>query len=315
MRLDKWLAETEAELSRSRIQKLIELGMVTVDGRARPASYRVADGQEVQWTQPVPVPTKMEPDPSVPFDIVYEDTTLAVIDKPAGVVVHPAAGHARGTLVQGLMARLDSLSGLGGEGRPGLVHRLDKDTSGLLVIAKTDFAHQNLQEQLQKRSLQRIYRALIWGHLREEVGEIDAPLDRDPRDRKKRAVVEGGRPARTRFRLLKVLNGASELEITLDTGRTHQIRVHMAYRGHPVLADPMYGGGERCLKGAAPEFRLALKKALSQLGRQALHAHRLEFFHPHHGEVLRFTSPLPPEMVKAIEGLQPESWGDDERGG
>jgi 23S rRNA pseudouridine1911/1915/1917 synthase len=290
-------------LSRSRAQRLIEQGQVTVEGRRRPASYALRGGQVVRWTVPPPQPTALVPDRSVDFELVYEDDDLAVVDKPAGLVVHPAPGHATGTLVQGLMARLTTLSDVGGRARPGLVHRLDKDTSGLLVVAKRDDVHQALQDQLRRREMKREYRALCWGRLEPGEGRIELPLDRHPRDRKRRAVRPTGRLAVTDYETLERFAGASLLAVRLLTGRTHQIRVHLAHVGHPVLGDTVYGGGASRLRGAAPEHRPALQRALAALGRQALHAGRLAFTHPASGEVLIFSSPLPADFVAARDLL------------
>ena len=311
-RLDLWLVQADGTLSRTRAQKLISQGRVRVDGKVRPARYRLRTGEKVEWEQPEASPTVMRAQAEVDFTIVYEDEVLAVIDKPAGLVVHPAPGHAGGTLVNGLLARLDGLSEVGGVQRPGLVHRLDKDTSGLLVVAKNDAAHHALSLQLQDRSLHRVYRAICWGRPEPPEGEIEAPLDRHPTDRKRRAVVASGREASTRYWTEEALEGAAHLRLQLSTGRTHQIRVHLAHIGHPVLADELYGGGQRRLKGADPRHRPALKAALNALARQALHAAELAFRHPRDGELLRFSSPLPADFQAALRCL--ESTGPGGRG-
>jgi 23S rRNA pseudouridine1911/1915/1917 synthase len=303
-RLDKWLAEHDSELSRSRIQRLIQDGLIQVDGRERLSSHKLRGGELVEWEVPPPEETSIEPDASVPFDIVFEDEDLAVVAKPAGIVVHPAPGHRQGTLVNGLMARLTSLSSVGGRARPGLVHRLDRDTSGLLMVAKNDAAHTALSDQLRDRSLGRVYRAICWGCPNPESGVIELPLDRHPTDRKRRAVREDGRSARTDYRLLTRLLGASSVELRLHTGRTHQIRVHLAYRGHPVLGDEMYGGGAARLRGAAPDRRPALQKALKCLeNRFALHAEELHLLHPRSGEQMSFHMPSPPALQAAAAAL------------
>lgn len=305
-RLDRWLSDQVEGLSRSRVQKLIEAGEVTVDGEARPGRHRLSTGERIQLVVPAAEPVEgLEPDSSVPFEIVYEDPHLAVVDKPAGVVVHPAPGHRRGTLVQGLMARLDALSGVGGRLRPGIVHRLDRETSGLLVVARNDAAHRSLQAQLQDRSLGRTYQAIVWGQPDPPGGTLDFPLDRHPRQRERRAVVEGGRPARTHYGTLETRPGATLLELRLESGRTHQIRVHLAHVGHPVLGDPLYWGDARRLKGAHPDHRPALQRALGELGRQALHACRLRLVHPATGEQMEFASPLPPDIRAALDQLAP----------
>lgn len=305
-RLDKWLSEHDDELSRSRIQRLIQDGMIQVDGRLRPSSHRLHGGELIEWEIPPPEETTIEPDATVPFDIVYEDEDLAVILKPAGIVVHPGPGHRQGTLVNGLLARLNTLSSVGGRARPGLVHRLDRETSGLLLVAKNDAAHVALSDQLRDRSLGRVYRALCWGCPALQAGTIEAALDRHPTDRKRRAVRPDGRPARTDYRLLTRLTGAASLELRLHTGRTHQIRVHLAHLGHPVLGDELYGGGASRLRGAAPEHRLAITRALKCLGaRLALHAEELHLLHPRSREELTFRAPPPPAMDQAAAALAP----------
>ena len=299
-RLDRWLADQPLGLSRSRLQRLIDEGSVHVDGRSRPARTRLKAGQTVRVVVPAARPVEVVPDADVPFDIVYEDEQLAVIDKPAGVVVHPAPGHREKTLVHGLLARLDALSGVGGRARPGLVHRLDRDTSGLMVVAKTDAAHHSLADQLRDRTLGRIYRAIVWGVPDPPKGRIDLALDRDPRVRERRRVVEtGGRRAITDFRVELRVEGASLLRLRLKTGRTHQIRVHLAHRGHSVLGDELYGGGERRLAGAHPAHRPRLRAALIRAGRQALHACELSLAHPITGEPMRWQSLLPQELAGA----------------
>jgi 23S rRNA pseudouridine1911/1915/1917 synthase len=304
-RLDRWLAVSDPQASRSQLQRWIDQGLVTVDGRARAASYRLRGGEVVDWTQPLPVLPDFQPQLDVALRLVYQDDDLAVIDKPAGVVVHPAPGHARGTLVQGLLARLDHLSGVGGVLRPGLVHRLDKDTSGLLVVAKNDRAHQSLQEQLRARTLARTYRAICWGVPRQPQGSIDVSIGRHPHDRKRQAVREDGRAASTSYCVDVVLRGAALLTVQLRTGRTHQIRVHLMHLGHPVLADDVYGGGAGRLRGAAPEHRLALKAALAAIGRQALHASRLQLVHPRTGQPMEFAAALPEDFEAALRLLLP----------
>lgn len=307
-RLDRWISTHASDLSRSRIQKLIDADLVEVNGRPRSANYRIRSGDVLRWQVPPPSEVSLEPDPSVPFRIVHEDEEIAIVDKPAGVVVHPATGHRQGTLVHGLMARLSSLSGVGGRARPGIVHRLDADTSGLLAVAKTDRAHHSLQNQLRERTLGRTYAAICWGRLREIEGVIDAPLDRDPRERRRRAVVEGGRPARTHWWVEERGEGATRLRLQLETGRTHQIRVHLLHVGHPVLGDALYHGDRRRMGGASPQHRPRLARALAALRRQALHAEALDLVHPATGEKLHFQSPWPEDMLRAWALLRsPES--------
>jgi 23S rRNA pseudouridine1911/1915/1917 synthase len=293
-RLDVWLTR-ERGITRHAAQTMIAAGLVSVNGRLAKASQRIRPRDEVKVMVAVrpsaPTAYPEGPDPSLsPLDIhikiVYEDEWLAVVDKPAGLVVHPAAGHRGDTLVDALLARGTTWSLLGGAERAGIVHRLDRDTSGLLVVAKTEAAHRSLAEQLRKRTLGRTYWALVHGGFREDSGTIEAPIGRDPRDRKKMAVVDGGRDAVTDFRVLERLGDTSVLEVTLRTGRTHQIRVHLAYIGHPVAGDAVYGRAER------------------RLGRPALHATRLSFAHPGDGATRVYHSPMPPELLAFRDNLR-----------
>jgi 23S rRNA pseudouridine1911/1915/1917 synthase len=303
-RLDRWLQACDLGPSRSQWQRLIDEGSVLVNGEPRPSRHRLHEGDEVAFTIPEPEPTEIEPDPEVRFEFLHVDEDIAVIDKPAGLVVHPAPGHRTGTLVNGLLARLETLSGVGGKARPGIVHRLDKDTSGVLVVARNDRAHQALSAQLEDRSLVRIYRAICFGTPTPPAARIDLPLDRDPRDRKRRAVVRGGRPAITDYKVESVGLGASLLRLRLRTGRTHQIRVHLAQRGHPVLGDELYGGGEKRVEGAHPGHRARLREAIRLIGRQALHAWELRLVHPSTGQEMRFRSPVPDDLRAAWELLR-----------
>jgi 23S rRNA pseudouridine1911/1915/1917 synthase len=305
-RLDRWLQASDLGPSRSQWQRLIEDGAVQVNGEPRPSRHRLHAGDEVTFEIPEPEPTEIEADPGVEFELLHVDDDIAVIDKPAGLVVHPAPGHRTGTLVNGLLARLDSLSGVGGKARPGLVHRLDKDTSGVLVVARNDRAHRALSAQLEDRSLVRIYRAICFGLPSPPAARIELPLDRDPRDRKRRAVVRDGRPAITDYKIESPGNGASLLRLRLRTGRTHQIRVHLAHRGHPVLGDSLYGGGENRVEGAHPGHRQSLRAAIKALGRQALHAWELRLLHPATGQEMRFQSPVPDDFREAWTHLRPE---------
>ena len=277
------------ELTRSRVRKLIDDGLVTVDGRLpSKAGLKLEAGQRVQVTLPPPERTALEPE-AIPLRIVYEDDDLLVIDKPAGLAVHPSAGHSSGTLVNAVLAHCPGLSGIGGEGRPGIVHRLDKDTSGLIIVAKNDRAHLSLARQLKERQVEKTYVALVEGRLRPPEGVIEAPVGRSPRDRKKMAVVAHGRESRTRYRVLREVDGRSLLEVRPETGRTHQIRVHLASIGHPVAGDPLYGG-----RGARP----------TSLQRQFLHAQRLAFTHPRTGERLELEAPLADDLAAALAELE-----------
>ena len=274
-RLDVLLAE-QADITRSRAAALIREGRATVSGAlATKTGHAVRAGELVAVEIPDPAPARAEAQ-DIEIGVLYQDADLAVVLKPSGMVAHPAAGNPDGTLVNALLSKLDSLSGIGGEMRPGLVHRIDRDTSGLLLIAKNDRAHVFLSEQIAAHSVERAYWAIVEGGMKKDEGFIDAPIGRHPVDRKKMAIVPGGRPARTNWRVAEALRGASLLECQLATGRTHQIRVHMASVGHPVLGDATYG---------CKNPRFAVK------GGQLLHAYRLGFVHPTTGKHMLFTAP------------------------
>jgi len=309
-RLDRVLAAHLAELSRSRLKALIEAGAVTVDGRTiRDPSYRVKSGAAIVVDVPPPEPAKPAPE-SIPLNVVYEDADIIVIDKPKGLVVHPAAGNWTGTLVNALIAHCgDSLSGVGGERRPGIVHRLDKDTTGLMVVAKNDQAHRALAAQFASHGrngepFERGYLAFVWGAPERPRGTIDRPIDRHKVARERMAVRERGREAITHWELLERYGGAkpiaSLLACRLETGRTHQIRVHLASIGHPLMGDAVYGAGFRTKIALLPAKAQA---ALAALGRQALHAHILTVKHPSSGEILQFRSELPPDIARLHEQL------------
>ena len=271
-RLDVFLSR-EADITRSRAGTLIKDGTVLVNGSAQTkAGYALREGDAVAFDMPAPAPAHIEAQ-DIPLRIVYQDDDLAVIYKPSGMVVHPAAGNPDGTLVNALLKHLDGLSGIGGEIRPGIVHRIDKDTSGLLLVAKNDKSHVGLAEQIAVHSIERAYQAIVIGSMRADEGEVNAPIARHPTDRKKMAIVPGGREARTHWRVIEPLKGATLMECELYTGRTHQIRVHMASIGHPVLGDPVYG----------PK-----KSPYPVTGGQLLHAFRLGFIHPITGEKMHF---------------------------
>ena len=306
-RLDRLLSDALAGtgLSRSRLKSLIGQGRVAAGGATiDDASYRVKPGEVL--TVDVPGAETATPAPqAIPLTIVYEDADLLVIDKAADMVVHPAAGNPDGTLVNALLAHCgDRLSGIGGVRRPGIVHRLDKDTSGLMVVAKTDRAHQGLSAQFADRTLSRTYRAVVWGLPAAREGEVEAPIGRHPQDRKRMAVVRGptGKPATTRYRVLRGFGlTASLVECKLLTGRTHQIRVHMADIGHPVVGDPLYA------KVRAPKLKALrpdLREALTGFPRQALHAVALEFIHPVTGDRVSFASPFPSDIQSLIHSLE-----------
>ncbi len=321
--LARHLAEPPAALSRSRLKVLIEEGAVALDGKTiRDPSHRVNSGAEIVVAVPPAEPAKPAAEP-IPLQVVYEDDDIIVIDKPRNLVVHPAAGHWTGTLVNALIAHCgDSLSGIGGERRPGIVHRLDKDTTGLMVAAKNDRAHRALAAQFadhgkSDEAFERGYLALVWGAPERPHGTIDKPLDRDPRARDRMAVREGGRDAITHWQVLERYQGEKLAKITakgarpeapvaslllcwLETGRTHQIRVHLASIGHPLLGDETYGAGFRTKTALLPQ---AAQAALAALGRQALHAHILTVKHPSNGEFMRFQSELPHDLARLRKAL------------
>ena len=287
-RLDLFVARRVPALTRSRVRRLIDEALVTIDGRLAPkAGVKLEAGQRVVVTLPPPEPLDLEPEP-IPLRIVYEDGDLLVVDKPAGMTVHPSPGHSRHTLVHAVLAHCPDLSGIGGKQRPGIVHRLDKDTSGLIIVAKHDSAHLSLARQLKERRVEKTYLALVEGRPKPAEGVIDAPIARHPRHRKKMAVVEGGREARTRYRVVREVDGRSLVEVRPETGRTHQIRVHLASIGHPVVGDALYG------------------KRSEALGRQFLHAQRLAFRHPRTDERLELEAPLAEDLAKALRVLGDE---------
>ena len=287
-RLDVFAARL-AGVTRSRAEGLIREGRVLADGAAREkAGFRLRAGMAVRVEVPGATPASAEAE-DIALDILYQDADLAVVFKPSGMVVHPAAGNARGTLVNALLARLDNLSGIGGEIRPGIVHRIDKDTSGLLLVAKNDRAHVSLSEQIKAHTVHRVYRAVVIGGFKQDEGSVDGPIGRHPVDRKKMAIVPDGRPATTHWRVLERLRGATLVECRLTTGRTHQIRVHMASIGHPVLGDPVYG----------PK-----RSPYPVTGGQLLHAARIGFVHPATGEEMIFEAEPEERFTKWVEKLR-----------
>jgi 23S rRNA pseudouridine1911/1915/1917 synthase len=298
LRLDRALSELFPDFSRSFLARLIDQRHVRLDTEvATKASHRVTAGQQVSLDLPPPLPTSVTSQ-EIPLTILYEDADLVVIDKPAGLVVHPAAGHADGTLVNALLFHIRDLSGVGGELRPGIVHRLDKDTSGVMLIAKGDDAHRKLTASWHTERVRKEYLALVYGTPKDAKGTIDAPIGRDPRERKRMAVVAGGRRAVTDYEVLERLRFASLVRLRLRTGRTHQIRVHLKHLGHPIVGDPVYSG---------PQWRgipdKKVQKALSALGRQALHASRITIPHPRTGEAMTFEAEMPEDMATALRAL------------
>ena len=303
-RVDRWLARARIGLSRNRVQALIDGGRVLVNGRAARASLKLKDGDRVQLEVPPRRSSRLEPE-ARPLAVVFEDEHVLVLDKPAGLVVHPGAGVQSGTLVHALLHHAPVIATVGGEGRPGIVHRLDKDTSGLLVVAKTEPAYLALVEALRARTVHRIYHAIVWGDPGPSAGWIDLPIGRDPKDRKRMAVARGGgRPSRTHWEVLERFGMATLVEARLETGRTHQIRVHMTAVRHPVVGDPVYGGRVRKTLSLRPLERSLADALLRVLRRQALHAVRLEFSHPVTGAPLRFESPIPEDFARALELLR-----------
>ncbi len=308
-RLDRFLSRV-LDLSRTRAQTLLAEGRVRVDGAVPRKSDPVEEGQHIEVEIPEPEALSDEPQ-DLPLDVIHEDEHLLVVNKEAGMVVHPAPGHPRGTLVNALLHHVDDLSGIGGRLRPGIVHRLDKDTSGLLVVAKRDEAHQRLSDALRERTLERRYLALAWGHLKDDEGQVDAPIGRHQRDRKRMAVVDGGRDAVTRFRVRERWEAADLLDVKLETGRTHQIRVHLLHVGHPVVGDPVYGAGWE--RGMSGRVRTWARELARRMQRPFLHAAELSFRHPATGAWLTFEAPLPEDLRAVAEWAA--GWMRDATGG
>lgn len=287
LRLDAYLPEMEPSLSRSAVQKLLEKGEILVGGKPVKKNYRIKPGDEIEYQLPEPEEVDILPE-NIPLDIRYEDEDVIVINKPKGLVVHPAPGHWSGTLVNALMYHCgDSLSGINGEKRPGIVHRIDMDTSGLLIVAKNDFAHAALAEQLKDHSLSRVYEAVVVGNIKADSGTINAPIGRHPLDRKKMTVTEkNSREAITHFEVIARYQGFTHLRLRLETGRTHQIRVHLSWQNHPILGDSVYGKGKQL-----------------GLDTQCLHARSLTFRHPRDGRVVTVDSELPEYFAEILRKL------------
>jgi 23S rRNA pseudouridine1911/1915/1917 synthase len=285
------------------VQQLIDAGQVRVNDALARASRRVKSGDRVVVIRPRREPSVLIPEP-IPLDVVYEDEAISVVNKAAGMVVHPAVGHRSGTLVHALLHRYTSLPQANGAERAGIVHRLDKGTSGLLLIARTEEAHRHLARQIEERAVKRIYRAIVWGHPRGLEGRIEAPLARSRSDRKKIAVVaRGGRFAATHWSVVRLFPDLAELQLRLETGRTHQIRVHLAHLGHPVFGDAEYGGRRGPLLRLPPRRRAQIALVLAELDHQALHAETLAFHHPVTGLPMEFTAPVPPDFAAALRAL------------
>ncbi|QDW91864.1 RluA family pseudouridine synthase [Staphylococcus chromogenes] len=285
-RIDKVLPLLNQDWSRSQIQDWIKEGQVEVNGKRVKSNYKVKLSDAIVVTEAEAVEADIQPE-NLNLDIYYEDEDVAIVYKPKGMVVHPSAGHYSGTLVNGLMYQIKDLSGINGEIRPGIVHRIDKDTSGLLMVAKNDVAHRNLVEQLMAKTVTRKYTALVHGHIPHEFGTIDAPIGRNPKDRQAMDVVDNGKEAITHFNVIENFNKYTLVECQLETGRTHQIRVHMKYIGYPLVGDPKYG-----------------PKKTMDIGGQTLHAGLIGFTHPRTGEYIERTAPLPEEFEKLIEDIR-----------
>lgn len=288
-RLDKAISIVMDDMTRSSAQKLIEQGCVTKNGIALSKSYKVCTGDAIDVVVPQPVALEVKAE-NIPLEIMYEDDDLLVVNKPKGMVVHPAAGNHEGTLVNALLAHCgSSLSGINGVIRPGIVHRIDKDTSGLLIVAKNDFAHQRLAAQIKAHSFTRMYEAVVYGNLKDDDGTVDAPIGRHPVDRKRMAVTEkNSRNAVTHYHVIERFSGFTHVQLKLETGRTHQIRVHMAYLGHPVAGDAVYGP----------------KKVITALHGQCLHARVIGFVHPRDGRYMEITSELPAYFTDYLNQLK-----------
>ena len=301
-RIDLFLSHHVENATRSKVQRAIRNGMVLVNGRPVRPSYLVSPGDIIQVTLPRSAPQDAIAE-NIPLDILYEDDHLLVVNKPAGMVTHPAFGNRSGTLVNALLHHFSGLLAVGDPSRPGIVHRLDKDTSGLLVVAKSDMAHAHLARQFARRTVEREYHAIVWGSFRDRSGTVDAALGRSKSDRKKIAVVQGGKTAVTEYTVLRQFPYLSLLALRLQTGRTHQIRVHLAHVHHPVFGDPTYQGRRISWGPRTPRQRSEVQSLLEIIHRQALHARTIGFLHPETGKSVRFESPLPGDMRRVLEVL------------
>lgn len=302
-RLDSFVSSHLGQISRTRIQRAIEDGDILVNDRIMKASYRVRPGDQIEIDLPEPPPVELKAEP-IPLSVVYEDDDLIVVDKPAGLVVHPGAGIEAGTLANALVHHFNELSGTAGRTRPGIVHRIDKDTSGLLVIAKNDATHENLSDQFRDRQVFKSYIALVYGKMSQMRGEIEARIGRSRNNRTRMAVLRGdaGRAAHTLFEVTARFSGFTLLSVQIKTGRTHQIRVHLAHIGHPLVGDSAYGGGrENSIRDSE------IRRKVAGLGRHFLHSARLAFNHPRTGERMEFTSALPPDLAGFLDELRSNS--------
>ncbi len=309
IRLDVCISSRLEDLSRAFVQRLVSDGHVLVNSQTSRSSYKVQAGDLIHVTVPPPQKSEVAAE-DIPLETVYEDEHIIVINKPHDMVVHPAPGSKSGTLVNAVLAHSDDLSGIGGVERPGIVHRLDKDTTGLLVVAKTDEAHQDLQEQIQSRSAKRSYKGIVWGETSFNEAVVDAPIGRHPTDRKKMAIIKDrkrytARDAKTRVSVIERFSYFTYLEFDLETGRTHQIRVHSSFIGHPIVGDETYGGAKRHVPpGMGKRLQAECQKLISSLHGQALHAYRLSFVHPHTRKELDFTVPEPVDMRDLLDFLR-----------
>ncbi|UOQ47940.1 RluA family pseudouridine synthase [Gracilibacillus caseinilyticus] len=286
-RIDKLLVDVTEDFSRSQIKMWFEKDLVSVNDKVVKQNYKCQNGDTIEWMVPVAKPLDVEPK-NIPIDIVYEDQDILVINKQSGMVVHPAAGHFEDTLVNALLYHCDDMSGINGVKRPGIVHRIDKDTSGLLVVAKHDKAHERLAKQLKEKTMKRSYKAIVHGDIPHDYGTIDAPVGRSEKNRQLMAVTEKGKPAVTHFEVIERLHGKfTFVKCMLETGRTHQIRVHMKYIGYPLVGDPKYGQ----------------RKTIDVEG-QALHAYQLKFVHPVTDEQMEFEAPLPTKFEQVLENIR-----------
>jgi len=302
-RLDQFLSETNLKLSRSQAKNLVQKHLIFLNQKTAKPSAHVKTGDIVSGTLPEPEPLSLKPEP-LPLTILYEDSSIIVVDKSSGMVVHPAYGNRSGTLVNALLYHCKDLAGINGVLRPGIVHRLDKDTSGVMVVAKDDEAYHHLAKQFKNRTVKKVYCTIVYGMVSRDEGLIDSDIGRHPSERKRMSTrTKKGRPAVTRWKKVEEFDGATLLEIFPQTGRTHQIRVHLSSIGHPILGDPLYGRKGRPGTIHDPVLRECVKR----LNRQALHAQRLEFTHPRTGERVQFVSPMPRDMEEVLEWLRSKS--------
>ncbi len=304
-RLDQFLTDRLDSLSRTRIKRLILAGMVTVNNRSEKPGYRIeaSDIVTIQIPEDTRIPNHIEPE-NIPLDVLYEDESILAVNKPPGLVVHPGAGRQTGTLAHALLYHVSTLSDLNGPARPGIIHRLDMDTSGVMVVAKTNHAHHHLAKQFEERTVKKQYTGITWGEWRDASGTIDRAIRRNPNDPTSYIVNENGREAVTLYQVKQTFLYLSLVHFFPKTGRTHQIRVHAAYEKHPIFGDDKYQGGFTKVKGFIPEVSKRLKMMLKSIQRHALHASRLEIIHPETGESCMFTSPLPKDMETVLKQLE-----------